>query len=63
MAAVSDTVTAINRAVSIEKKPVSALGVLNETFCYDKPSSFSRGLRLPKANSAIFTPPTAIRAR
>jgi enamine deaminase RidA (YjgF/YER057c/UK114 family) len=36
----------ISRAISIEKKPISAPEVLNEAFRYDKPSSFSRGLRL-----------------
>ena len=31
---------------SIEKKPISAPVALNEAFCYARPSSFSRGLRL-----------------
>jgi len=37
---------AISTAKSIEKKPITALAVLNEAYHYDKPSSFSRGLRL-----------------
>jgi len=53
MVAVSEAVTAISRAVSIEKKPVSAPEVLNEAFCYDKPSSFSRGLRLQFGGLAV----------
>ena len=53
MAAVSEAVTAINRAMSIDKKPVSALEVLNEAFCYEKPSSFSRGLRLQFGDLAL----------
>ena len=32
--------------VPVEKKPVTNLGVLNEAFDYDKPSSFSRALRM-----------------
>jgi len=38
--------TTISRVAAIEKTPVSAPEVLNEAFCYAKPSSFSRGLRL-----------------
>ena len=33
----------IGRATAIEKKPMSALTVLNEAYRYAKPSSFSRG--------------------
>jgi enamine deaminase RidA (YjgF/YER057c/UK114 family) len=36
----------VAKAVSIEKKPISAPQVLNEAFHYQRPSSFSRGLRL-----------------
>ena len=30
----------------IEKRAMTNLGVLNEAYCYDKPSSFSRGMRI-----------------
>ncbi|HTQ57072.1 MAG TPA: Rid family hydrolase [Bryobacteraceae bacterium] len=53
MVAVSEAMADISRATSIEKKPVSALDVLNEAFCYEKPSSFSRGLRLQFGNTAL----------
>ena len=33
-------------AETIEKKPIRAPEVLNEAFHYERPSSFSRGLRL-----------------
>ena len=36
----------VAKAVSIEKKPITAPEVLNEAFHYQRPSSFSRGLRL-----------------
>lgn len=36
----------VSRAVSIDKKPISATGALNEAYHYERPSSFSRGLRL-----------------
>jgi enamine deaminase RidA (YjgF/YER057c/UK114 family) len=35
-----------SRVQSIEKKPVTNLGVLNEAYDYEKPSSFSRAMRL-----------------
>jgi len=35
-----------SRIQSIEKKPVTNLGVLNEAYDYEKPSSFSRAMRL-----------------
>jgi len=40
-------------AQSIKKKPITNANVLNEAFCYDKPSSFSRGLRLELGNFVI----------
>ena len=43
---ITEALTAIGRATSIEKKAVSAPEILNEAFAYAKPSSFSRGLRL-----------------
>jgi len=36
----------VSKAATIEKKPISAPEVLNEAFHYERPSSFSRGLRL-----------------
>ncbi len=43
---ITEALAEIQTAVSIEKKPISAPEILNEAFAYDKPSSFSRGLRL-----------------
>jgi enamine deaminase RidA (YjgF/YER057c/UK114 family) len=43
----------IVRAGSIEKKPISAPGALNEAYHYAKPSSFSRGVRLDFGNVAV----------
>jgi enamine deaminase RidA (YjgF/YER057c/UK114 family) len=40
-------------ARSIEKKPISAPGALNEAYRYARPSSFSRGLRLDLGGVAI----------
>jgi len=37
----------------IPKKPIEALGVLNEAYDYDKPSSFSRGMRVDLPGAAI----------
>ena len=36
----------VTSGATIEKKAISALGVLNEAYRYAKPSSFSRGLRI-----------------
>lgn len=38
---------------SIEKKKVTNLGVLNEAYDYEKPSSFSRALRLELGNVVV----------
>ena len=43
----------LSGAMSIEKKPISAPGALNEAFHYQKPSSFSRGLRLEFGNITV----------
>ena len=43
----------VSKATSIEKKPVTALGALNEAFKYERPSSFSRGLRLEFGNVVV----------
>jgi len=37
---------AVGTCAQIEKKAMTALGVLNEAYHYQKPSSFSRGLRI-----------------
>jgi enamine deaminase RidA (YjgF/YER057c/UK114 family) len=37
----------------IPKKPIEALDVLNEAYDYDKPSSFSRGMRVELPGAAI----------
>jgi enamine deaminase RidA (YjgF/YER057c/UK114 family) len=47
------TLEEIARAGSIEKKPVSAPGALNEAYHYAKPSSFSRGVRLDFGNDSV----------
>jgi 2-iminobutanoate/2-iminopropanoate deaminase len=43
---ITDALAGIQKAVSIEKKAISAPSILNEAHVYAKPSSFSRGLRL-----------------
>ena len=43
---INEVMEEVAKAQSIEKKPISAPGALNEAFCYARPSSFSRGLRL-----------------
>jgi 2-iminobutanoate/2-iminopropanoate deaminase len=43
---INDVMAELSKAQSIEKKPISAPEALNEAFCYARPSSFSRGLRL-----------------
>jgi enamine deaminase RidA (YjgF/YER057c/UK114 family) len=50
---ITEALTAMGRATSIEKKPLSAPEVLNEAFSYAKPSSFSRGLRLDFGEFAL----------
>jgi len=37
----------------VEKRAITNLGVLNEAFCYAKPSSFSRGMRIDLGNLVI----------
>lgn len=43
---INEVVEGLGRAASIEKKPISAPHVLNEAFHYERPSAFSRGIRL-----------------
>ncbi|HUN88543.1 MAG TPA: Rid family hydrolase [Terriglobales bacterium] len=37
----------------VEKRAITNLDVLNEAFCYAKPSSFSRGMRIDLGNLVI----------
>ena len=37
----------------IEKKKVTNLGVLNEAYCYERPSSFSRALKMEFGNVVV----------
>jgi enamine deaminase RidA (YjgF/YER057c/UK114 family) len=50
---INDAIAEISAAQSIEKKAICAPEVLNEAFCYARPSSFSRGLRLDFGNVAV----------
>jgi 2-iminobutanoate/2-iminopropanoate deaminase len=50
---ISEALQGISGATTIEKKPISALEALNEAYCYARPSSFSRGLRLDLNGIAI----------
>lgn len=50
---INDALAELSVARTIEKKPISAPGALNEAFAYAKPSSFSRGLRLEFGNFAV----------
>lgn len=48
-----DALSEISKATSIEKKKITNLDVLNEAYCYERPSSFSRGLRLEFGNIVV----------
>ena len=50
---ITEALEAVGAAATIEKRAVSAPEVLNEAYCYAKPSSFSRGLRLEFGNIVI----------
>jgi enamine deaminase RidA (YjgF/YER057c/UK114 family) len=43
---IMEMLAAVSDVQTIEKRPISAPEVLNEAYRYDRPSSFSRGLRL-----------------
>jgi hypothetical protein len=43
---VTEVLEAASSAGAIEKKVISAPEILNEAYCYARPSSFSRGLRI-----------------
>ncbi|MBI4890117.1 MAG: hypothetical protein HY821_05780 [Acidobacteria bacterium] len=48
-----DALSQIAAATTIEKKKITNLSVLNEAYSYNKPSSFSRGIRLEFGNIAV----------
>lgn len=43
---IPEAMRGISGAMTIEKRAISAPEAINEAFCYARPSSFSRGLRL-----------------
>jgi len=49
----SEALAEMASATTIEKKRISALNALNEAYHYERPSSFSRGLRLEFGNFAV----------
>jgi len=50
---VSDVMEAVISKAPIEKRAITNLGVLNEAYHYEKPSSFSRGMRLDLGNIVV----------
>lgn len=50
---IQEALDEVAMAETIEKKPIRAPEVLNEAFHYDRPSSFSRGLRLDFGSVAV----------
>jgi len=53
MTTIAEVLAAASIARTIEKKPICAPRVLNEAYDYERPSSFSRGLRLEFGNVAV----------
>jgi 2-iminobutanoate/2-iminopropanoate deaminase len=53
MMSISEVLNEVMTAATIEKRPVRARKALNEAYDYERPSSFSRGLRLDFGNVAI----------
>jgi len=49
----SEVLDEVMTTATIEKRPVRARKALNEAYDYERPSSFSRGLRLEFGNVAI----------
>jgi 2-iminobutanoate/2-iminopropanoate deaminase len=49
----TELLEAASSAATIEKRAISAPDVLNEAYCYAKPSSFSRGLRIDFGSVAV----------
>ncbi len=52
MSAIQEIFDTISHA-AVAKRAVTNHGVLNEAYCYDKPSSFSRGMRIDLGNVTI----------
>jgi enamine deaminase RidA (YjgF/YER057c/UK114 family) len=50
---ITEALDAIADSRTIEKKAICAPKALNEAYCYERPSSFSRGLRLDLGGVAI----------
>ncbi len=50
---IMDAFESMSGARTIEKRAIRAPQALNEAYCYDRPSSFSRGLRLDVNGVAI----------
>jgi 2-iminobutanoate/2-iminopropanoate deaminase len=48
-----DTLDRIGRTTQVKKSAITELSVLNEAYSYEKPSSFSRGLRIDLDNLVI----------
>ena len=53
MMSISEALAAVMGAATIEKRPVRAPRALNEAYDYERPSSFSRGLRLDFGSVAL----------
>ena len=50
---ITEALQSLARTQTIEKRPISAPKALNEAYRYDRPSSFSRGLRMDLNGVAI----------
>src|ERR1017187_228530 len=48
-----DTLDRIGKTTQVKKRAITELSVLNEAFDYEKPSSFSRGLRIDLGSVVI----------
>jgi 2-iminobutanoate/2-iminopropanoate deaminase len=53
MMSISEALAGVMRATTFEKRPVCAPQALNEAYDYERPSSFSRGLRLDFGSVAV----------
>jgi 2-iminobutanoate/2-iminopropanoate deaminase len=50
---VQELLTAVNTNAPIEKRAITNLNVLNEAYDYERPSSFSRGMRIDLGNFVV----------
>jgi 2-iminobutanoate/2-iminopropanoate deaminase len=50
---VQELLTEVNTNAPIEKRAITNLNVLNEAYDYEKPSSFSRGMRIDLGNVVL----------